>query len=711
VLSGAAARSLVRAIGADTAIFGVANGLLRRPLPVEERERLASISYDSPMRSVQHAPLTRGLPVRVAHAVAAAAILSATSHGQTGLTVASPDGRNVVTIRTAPRLTYSVSAGGTRLVEPSPISLTLQGGDVLGERPVVTGTTTRTVNEVHKPVVRIKRADVRDRFNERRIDFKGDYSLIVRAYDDGVAYRFVTRRAGEIVVEAEEAVFRFAPDPLVYFPEDSSLISHQEKPYRRVRLSQIGAGAFAYVPALVVPDRGPRVAITEADLLDYPGMTLTPGDAGGFKGQFSAYPATTEMVRDRTERVLARENYLARTRGARSFPWRVLVIANRDADLLETDIVYRLASPSALTDTSWIRPGKVAWDWWNANNVYGVPFRAGVNTETYKHYIDFAAEHGIPYVILDEGWYRLGDLTRVSPAMDMDALAAHAKQRGVGLIAWVVWKTFDQQMEAAFAQFEKWGVKGIKVDFMQREDQWMVNFYERVAKEAARRRMLVNFHGAYKPTGLYRTYPNVLTSEGVIGLEHDKWSADASPDHDVTFPFMRMLAGPVDYTPGGMLNATKADFKPTFNRPMTQGTRAHQLAMYIVYESPLQMLADSPSNYRREPESLRFIASVPVVWDETRVVYAAIGEAIVTARRSGREWFVGGMTNWSARDVAVDLSFLGAGSFSAEIHRDGPNADRAAVDYVREERTVSSKDRLQVHLAPGGGFAARFTPR
>ena len=347
------------------------------------------------------------------------------------------------------------------------------------------------------------------------------------------------------------------------------------------------------------------------------------------------YPAKTEMDRDRTEKVVERADYMAKTRGTRAFPWRVLVIARKDADLLDTDIVYRLASETKLTDTSWIKPGKVAWDWWNANNLYGVPFRAGVNTDTYKHYIDFAAEHGIAYVILDEGWYPLGDLTKVVPAMDMDAIAAHATQRGVGLIMWVVWKTFDDQMTAALDRFEKWGVKGIKVDFMQREDQWMVRFYERVAQEAARRHLLVDFHGAYKPTGLYRTYPNVLTSEGIMGLEQDKWSADVAPDHDVTFPFMRMMPGPVDYTPGAMLNATKADFKPMFNRPMSQGTRCHQLAMYVIYESPLQMLADSPSNYRREPDSLAFLSAVPTVWDETRVLDAKVGEFIVTARRHG----------------------------------------------------------------------------
>jgi alpha-glucosidase len=455
---------------------------------------------------------------------------------------------------------------------------------------------------------------------------------------------------------------------------------------------------------------GPKVVITEADLLDYPGMDLTGGQANGLKGLFPAYPSKVTLVRDRNERVDERAPYLARTRGTREFPWRVLVVAERDANLLDTDIVYRLASDSTIGDTRWIKPGKVAWDWWNATNVFGVAFRAGVNTDTYKHYIDFAAENGIQYVILDEGWYRLGDLLSVVPEIDMEAIAAHARQKNVGLIMWVVWKTLDGQMQAALDQFERWGVKGIKVDFMQREDQWMVNFYERVAREAAKRHLLVDFHGAYKPTGLYRTYPNVLTSEGVVGMEHSKWSKDASPDNAVTFPFLRMLAGPVDYTPGAMINATKADFQPVYGRPMSQGTRCQQLAMYVVFESPLQMLADSPSNYRREPESLAFLSAVPTVWDETKTLAATVGEHIVTARRSGREWYVGAMTNWEPRDFDVDLSFLGSGAWRAEIFRDGPNADRVGVDYVREVRDVSAADRLRIHLAPGGGWVARITP-
>jgi alpha-glucosidase len=627
------------------------------------------------------------------------------------LTVTSPNGAIVVTLGLGDQLTWAVSDRGKDVLRPSRLALVL-ADRTLGKKAALTSTTPRSVNQVLRPVVRIKRADISDRFNERRFDFAGSYALIVRAYDDGVAYRWATHLPGEITVRDEVVTFGFTGDHLLYFPEETSLISHQERQYKKPRISELKAGQFSSLPALAVVPGGPKVAITEADLFDYPGMDLTvDSEPHTLKGLFPAYPTKTEMVRDRTEKVTERADFIARTRGTREFPWRVLVVANRDATLLDTDIVYRLASETTMTDTSWIKPGKVAWDWWSFNNIFGVPFRAGVNTDTYKHYLDFAAENGLQYIILDEGWYKLDDLLAVVPEIDMNAIAAHAKTRGVGLIMWVVWKTFDLQMEATLDQFEKWGVKGIKVDFMQREDQWMVNYYERVAKAAAKRHLLVDFHGAYKPTGLYRTYPHVVTSEGVLGLEQSKWGDLASPENAVTFPFLRMMAGPVDYTPGAMINAAKADFKPVFNRPMSQGTRCQQLAMYVAFESPLQMLADTPSNYRREPESLAFLSKVPVVWDDTRILSAAIGEHILVARRSGKEWYIGALTNWNARNLEVDLSFLGAGTFDADVYRDGPNADRVGVDYVREKTPVSSRGRLTIHLAPGGGWVARVTRR
>jgi alpha-glucosidase len=360
-------------------------------------------------------------------------------------------------------------------------------------------------------------------------------------------------------------------------------------------------------------------------------------------------------------------------------------------------------------DTSWIRPGKVAWDWYNANNVHGVDFKSGVNTATYKHYIDFAARHGIEYVILDEGWYVLGDVLKVVPEMDMEALTAYARQKGVGLILWVVWNTFDKQLEPALAQWEKWGIKGLKVDFMQRDDQPVMNYYHRVSREAAKRKMLVDFHGAQRPASLTRTWPNLVTTEGVRGLEWNKWSEDSHPEHNLTLPFTRMFLGPMDYTPGAMRNAGKAaDFAKVFNRPMSLGTRCHQLAMYVVYESPLQMLADSPSLYAREPEVMEFLGPVPSVWDETRVLDARLGDYVLVARRNGTDWWLGAMTDWTARDLDVDLSFLPEGAFEMDAYQDGVNADRYGEDYKRVKSRVDRTSRVKVRLAEGGGWAARI---
>jgi alpha-glucosidase len=624
-------------------------------------------------------------------------------------TVVSPDQNICITVNTGAELSYSVSIGGRRILRPSPISLSLSSGQVLGKPATATGSSNRSVNRILHPVVKVKRAEIRDSFNELRVDFKGNYSLTVRVFDDGMAYRFSTALPGEITIADEQASFRFAEDGLIYFPEEEGLMSHQERLYLRMRISEIKAPRFSSLPALVKLSDGLSIVITESDLLDYAGMDLTAdAEPNGLRGLFPRYPAKVRLKGDRDEEVIERADYVAKTRGTREFPWRVLAVAAEDRGLISTDIVYRLASETSMADTGWIKPGKVAWDWWNANNVYNVPFHAGINTDTYKYYIDFAAAHGIEYVILDEGWYKLGDLMSVVPDMDMDALTSYAREKKVGLILWAIWKTLDQQMDAALERFEKWGIKGIKVDFMQREDQWMVNFYERAAREAFKHHLLVDFHGAYKPTGLSRTYPNVLTSEGVRGLEHNKWSVDASPMNAVTFPFIRMLAGPVDYTPGAMINAAGDSFAQIFNRPMSQGTRCQQLAMYVVFESPLQMLADSPSNYLHEPESLEFLSAVPSVWDETRVLDARLGEYILTARRHGEEWYVGAMTNWTPRDLELDFSFLGGGSYQADIYRDGPNADRVGVDYQREKRRVVSTERLRIHLAPGGGWAARI---
>ncbi len=622
----------------------------------------------------------------------------------------SPNKKIELIIRIGNNITYEVIFNSKVIVIPSPVSLTLDGNMVLGRNPEVVKVKRNSVNEKIIPVVKQKSKVIIDNFNEMRIDFKKKYSLVFRVYDDGVAYRFVTGYAEDIKAVSEEVVFNFPDDYSVYFPEVKDFHTHQESSYKYIPLSKITPEKMGYIPVLVDIKDGPKVAITEADLEDYPGMYLTGSKElpAGLVGKFPCFALKEEARSDRDVYVTERADFLAKTKGNRSFPWRVLIVAEKDGDLIESQMVFKLAKPLQLKDVSWIKPGKVAWDWWNANNIYGVDFKAGINTETYKYYIDFASKYGIEYIILDEGWYKLGNLFDINPEINMEELTSYAKEKNVGIILWVVWKTLDDQLYEALDLFEKWGIKGIKVDFMQRDDQWMVNYYHKIAKETAKRHLVVDFHGAYKPTGLRRAYPNVLTREGIKGMEHSKWSKDASPEHDLIIPFTRMLAGPMDYTPGAMINATKKNFRPVFNRPMSQGTRCHQLAMYIVYESPLQMLSDSPSNYLREKECMEFLSRVPTVWDETKVLDARVGDYVLLARKSGNEWYVGAMTDWTPRTLKVNFSFLKSGSYTIEIYQDGINADRYAGDYKKIVKKITDNDILTIKLAPGGGWCARI---
>ena len=622
--------------------------------------------------------------------------------------IASPNGATAVEVFVGDELAYSITWQGRTLVSESPISMTLEDGTVVGHGSSVVDSSRRSVDEVITPVVPEKFSSIRDHYEELSLDFTGGWGLDVRVYDDGVAYRFRGGEGDSTIVAAEEFTANFVENPLVWFPTEESFLTHSERVYWQIALDEIPPDSMAHLPILAAFEDGLKVAVTEADLPDYPGMYLKGSRANALNGLWPAYPTAVEQTNDRTVEVTERGDYLARTEGSRTYPWRVFVIAESDGDLIENTMVFRLAPPLQIEDPSWIKPGKVAWDWWNALNVEGVDFETGVNTATYEYFIDFATDHGIDYIILDEGWSVPADLSDINPDVDLDAILAFGRERGVGIILWVVWKSLEDRFEESLDQFEDWGVAGIKVDFMQRDDQPMVDYYWRVAEAAAERRLLVDFHGAYKPTGLRRAYPNVITREGVRGLEWSKWSEYPTPDHNVTLPFIRMLAGPMDFTPGAMINAQASQFHAVFDRPMSMGTRVHQLAMYVVFESPLQMLSDSPSNYLRELECLAFLSDVPTVWDETRVLSAQVGDWVAVARRRGEEWYVGAMTDWDARDIELDLSFLGDGSWTATIFEDGVNASRIATDYRRLERRIASGERVTVKLAPGGGWAARF---
>jgi alpha-glucosidase len=622
----------------------------------------------------------------------------------------SPDNGIEVKIHTADRLQYDVFFKDRPLLQNSQISITIDRA-TLGLNPKVTSAKERSADQVLEPPVRQKFAKIRDHYNELRLELEGGLAVVFRAYNEGAAYRLETSLPqAQVKVYDEEATFNFAGDHTVYYPSEESFFSHNERKYLPQTMSQIGPAALASLPAVVDVGDGVKVALAESDLEDYPGLWLRGTSGNALLAVFPPYPLKEQLERDRDYKVVESADYIAVARGTRTFPWRVIGIAEKDGDLLTNPLVWLLEKPSQVQDTSWIKPGKVAWDWWNANNVYDVDFRAGVNTQTYKYYIDFAAKYGLPYIILDEGWYKLGNLLDVVPDINIQEICDYGRQKNVGVILWVVWKTLDDQLIPALDQFQKWGVKGIKVDFMQRSDQLLIDYFHKVSLETAKRKMLVDFHGDQKPATMTRTWPNLISTEGVRGMEWNKWSAEIDPLHDVTLPFTRMFLGPMDFTPGAMINAQKMSFAAVFNRPMSQGTRCHQLAMYVVYESPLQMLADSPSNYLREPQTMEFLGPVPSVWDDTKVLDGRIAEYVAVARRSGKEWYVGAMTNWTPREMEIDFSFLPEGNFSMEAYQDGINADRNGSDYLQVKTQVNNKTKLKVKLAPGGGWAARIHP-
>lgn len=630
---------------------------------------------------------------------------------QTSYTLRSPDRRIEVRVQTSDRIKYSVSLNSKPLLQDSTLSIIIDR-QTLGLDPKVRAAKERTVNQEIEPQVRQKFARIRENFNELRLEMEGGYAVVFRAYNEGPAYRFETSLPkSEVKIYNEEASLNFAGDYHVYYPKEDGFFSHNEREFIYLPLKDIAGASIASLPAVVDATDGIKLAIGESDVEDYPGLWLRGNGDNSLSAVFPPYPLKEQLTKDRDLKITAAADYIAVTTGTRTFPWRLIGIAEKDGGLITNQLVYLLAKPSQAPDASWIKPGKVAWDWYNANNIYGVDFKSGVNTQTYKYYIDFASKYGVEYIILDEGWYKLGDLLAVVPEMNIEELAAYAKQKNVGIILWMVWKTLDDQFEAAFNQFEKWGVKGLKVDFMQRDDQRAINFYHKVCREAARRKMLVDYHGAIRPATMTRTWPNLITTEGVRGLEQNKWSKYANPEHNVTLPFTRMFMGPMDYTPGAMVNSGKErNFAAVFDRPMSLGTRCHQLAMYVVYESPLQMLADSPSHYLREPEVMEFLGPVPTVWDETKVLAAKIGDYIIVARRNGRDWYMGAMTDWTAREFEIELSFLPEGRFQMESYQDGANAGRYGSDYRKAKSQVTKSAKLKIRLAEGGGWAARITP-
>ena len=631
----------------------------------------------------------------------------------------SPDGRLTTTVALGDALTYDIEYDGQTLMQPSAIGLKLSDGRVWGSSARI-AKAVRTSSDAVLSSPFYRSSTVRDHYNGLTLKMRDNWSVEFRVYDDGVAYRFATTAKDPFEIASEQADYRFPTDCAVTVPyvrDNAGSIDAQwhnsfENVYTETTLSKLDSGRLIFLPAVVHANDGMNICFTETNLDDYPGMYLYNGDGGtSLEGRFAPYPLRCEP--GGYNNVKERADYIARIEGPRTLPWRIAVVGT-DAGLAASDLSWLLAEPSKIDDTSWIRPGKVAWDWWNAWNISGVDFRAGINTETYEYYIDFAASQGIEYVIMDDGWAaRHGeDLFEINTDIDLRRIIDYAASKNVGIILWAGYWAFDRDMERVCKHYAEMGVKGFKVDFMDRDDQLMTAFNYRAAETAARYGLVLDLHGTHKPAGLNRTWPNVLNFEGVHGLEQMKWSAATIDQmkYDATIPFIRQVAGPMDYTQGAMRNASRDNYRPVNSEPMSQGTRCHQLALYAVLDSPLNMLCDSPTNYLREAECTEFIAAIPTVWDETRILGGRMGEYIVTARRSGDTWYVGAITDWTPRDVEVDLAPLGiGGTVEATIFRDGANADRKASDYKRETIRIDTAEPLKIHLAPGGGFALKIT--
>ena len=630
--------------------------------------------------------------------------------------LSSPDGTLKVEISAGNELAYQVMHGNDTILSHSNIGLVLENGTIVGKTPRITGERRRKIKDnIESPFYRFKEFVATG--NELDLKLKGGFGIIFRAYNEGVAYRFYTTQSSDIIIKEEQAEFNFKEDYTAYLPyttnDKKPMAMAYQNVYDIIPLSK-AQPKLAFLPVTV--DCGSvKLTLLESDLEDYPGMFVQSQQGKyGLKGVFAPYPAKTDFYPWRKqEYVTETTDFISRSRGSRSYPWRVLAITEKDTDMPVNNLVYALASPNRIGDTSWIKTGKVAWDWWNDWNLKGVPFKAGINMDTYKYYIDFASRNGLEFIVLDEGWYdpKSGDMLTVIPELDLPELIAYGKSKGVEIVLWTVFNVLDSQLEAACKKYADMGIKGFKVDFLDRDDQTAVEMVYRIAEMTARYKLTLDLHGIYKPTGINRTYPHIINFESVFGMEEVKWTdiKNNMPLYDVTFPYIRMMAGPVDYTPGAMRNATKADWRAMYYTPASMGTRCHQLAAYIVHDSPFTMLCDAPTNYLNEQECVDFIASLPVEVDSTFIASGELGKYIVTVRKKDVNWYIGGMTNWDERDVQLDFSFLPEGmSYTAVLFKDGVNANKQAEDYRKETIRIDKDSRLTLHLASGGGFAMKL---
>ena len=630
--------------------------------------------------------------------------------------VSSPNGRIEVIVSTGTSLTWQVTFDGKQVLAPSELSMTLSDGTVIGPSARVKAALSSHSSTFDTPFYR--KSEVRDNYNLLSLKLSARTSVDFRVYDSGAAYRFGLVAKDGVDVVDEKAEFNFEGGRKVFVPyvndnRDGERYCYSfESYYTEQMMSGMTPDSLSTVPLIVDLGEGRKAAVMDAGAEDYPGMFLkvNPGTGRGLLAEFAPVPLEIKFNGQNNVPV-KRAGYIARVPQSRMFPWRVLVLSGEDKELLDNDLAQCLAPECRLDDISWIKPGKTAWEWWNSRNITGVGFKVGCNNATYNYYIDFAAANGIEYIIVDGGWSGK-TLMEARPGLDIRELVEYGRERGVGVILWALWANALKEAPEVFPYYAEMGVKGFKVDFFDSDDQTVMKQMYDLAALAADNRLLLDLHGM-KAFGIQRAYPNVVNFEGVKGLENAKWTdvvnnvpVDDIPRYDVTAPFARMLVGPMDYTPGAMDNAVMSQYRAVNDNPMSQGTRVHQMAMYTVFEAPLQMLADSPTKYMREQECTDFIAAVPTVFERTVPLDSRVGEYVAVARLKDGVWYVGAMTDWTPRDLVIDLSFLGEGAFTADVFKDGVNADRNAQDYVHESLRVDSSDKLTVHLAPGGGWTA-----
>lgn len=621
----------------------------------------------------------------------------------------SPNGEIVVSVNISDKIYYSVSYNNESLLTDCSLQMALSDG-VLGENPKLSKNKKTAINETIKPVVPLKYSVLANKCNVLTLDFKGNYSVEFRAYDDGIAYRFITNKNGEISVLDELFSIGFPSDYLAHMQQPKSFKTAYEEPYTHIKTKDFvnQERVMCVLPVLIDTQKKYKILISETDLYDYPCMFLKGTINNGMTSTFPKNPLEFGPDGDRSLKILKEADYIAKTDGKRSFPWRFFVITKDDKELIENTMSVKLATQNKITDPSWIKPGQVSWEWWNDASPYGedVNFVSGYNLETYKYYIDFASKFGISYIIMDEGWAKSTlDPYTPNPKVDVHEIIRYGKEKNVGVILWLTWLAVENNFEL-FKTFEEWGVKGVKIDFMDRSDQWMMKYYERVAKEAAKHNLLVDFHGSIKPSGLEYAYPNVLSYEGVRGLEQ---MGGCYPNNSIYLPFIRNAVGPMDFTPGAMISMQPEVYSSRRPNSAGVGTRVHQMAQFVIFESGLQMLADNPTLYYKNKECTEFITQVPVTWDETKVLSAKVGEYVIVAKRKGNDWFVGGLSNTDGgeRTFEISLDFLKKGTqCEMTSFEDGINAGRQAMDYRKKVTEVKLGDKVQIKMAKSGGWAA-----